>query len=48
VNPARGMMRFDAMANASMAKSVAAAMALAALLHLLASAIAIFAIRRRG
>jgi hypothetical protein len=48
VNPARGTMRFDAMANASMAKSVAAAMALAALLHLLASAIAIFAIRRRG
>jgi hypothetical protein len=42
------MMRFDAMANASMAKNVAAVMALAARLNLLASAIAIFAIRRRS
>jgi hypothetical protein len=42
------MIRFDAMANASMVKSVAAVMALAALLYLLASAFAICAIRRRS
>jgi hypothetical protein len=48
VNPACAMMRLDAMANASMVKSVAAAMACSALLNLLASAIAIFAIRRRN
>jgi hypothetical protein len=48
VNPACGMMGFDAVANASMVKSVAAVMVLAALLNLRASAIAIFAIRRRG
>jgi len=48
VNPACGMMRLDAMANASVIKSVAAVMAFSALLNLRASAIAIFAIRPRS
>lgn len=45
VNPACGMTRLAAMANASMVKSVAGVMALPALINLLASAIAILAIR---